>query len=141
MNKPRRLVSVLALLAAFMLLFSVLYIALEADHDCCGEDCAICAQLRACEDLLRDLGLTVEPFSQAEVAVRSVPLTLGQNETADFLREAIAELENGRIPGAEKKRAAILQQACKHAVKGGERLPDKGMPIHNCLTELPKYET
>lgn len=55
MNKPKRLSSVLALLLALVMLLSVLYIALEADHDCCGEDCAICALLRACEDLLRNL--------------------------------------------------------------------------------------
>ena len=55
MNTPKRIASALALLAAFIMLFSVLYIALEADHDCCGEGCAVCAQLRACEDLLRNL--------------------------------------------------------------------------------------
>lgn len=55
MNKTKRFAAVLALLLALVMLFSVLYIALEADHDCCGEDCAICAQLRACQDLLRNL--------------------------------------------------------------------------------------
>ena len=55
MNKPKRLASVLALLVAFIMLFSVLYIALEADHDCCGEGCAICMQIRVCEGLLRNL--------------------------------------------------------------------------------------
>ncbi len=75
-------------------------------------------------DLLEGLGLTVESFGEHEAAIRSVPVMLGQNETAAFLREAIDALENGRIPGADKKRAAILQMACKHAVKGGEPLPD-----------------
>ena len=75
-------------------------------------------------ELLEGLGLTVEPFGENEVAIRSVPVMLGQNETASFLREAIAELEDGRTPGSDKKRAAILQQACKHAVKGGEPLPE-----------------
>ena len=55
MNRPKHPASVLALLMAFIMLFSVLFIALEADHDCCGEDCAICAQIQACEDLLRNL--------------------------------------------------------------------------------------
>ncbi len=64
MNKPKRLASMLALLAAFIMLFSVLFIALEADHDCCGEDCAICTQIRACENLLRNL-LTVAVFAAA----------------------------------------------------------------------------
>lgn len=55
MNKPKHFASVLALLVAFIMLFSVLFIALEADHDCCGEGCAVCAQIQACEDLLRNL--------------------------------------------------------------------------------------
>ena len=80
------------------------------------------AVLEENRDLLNSLGLTVESFSETEVAVRSVPVILGENETALFLREAIDELAAGRIPGAEKKRAAILQTACKHAVKGGEPL-------------------
>ena len=55
MNKPKQLAAMLALLLAFVMLFSVLFLALEADHDCCGEDCAVCAQLQLCEDLLRNL--------------------------------------------------------------------------------------
>ena len=64
MNRPKRLASVLALLVAFIMLFSVAYIAFEADHNCCGEGCAVCAQIRACEDLLRNL-LTIAVFSAA----------------------------------------------------------------------------
>lgn len=75
-------------------------------------------------ELLEGVGLTVEPFSETEVAIRSVPVLLGRNESAAFLHEAIDELERGRLPGADKKRAAILQQACKHAVKGGEKLTE-----------------
>lgn len=55
MIRPKRSAAVLALLVAFLMLFSVLFIALEADHDCCGEGCAVCTQIRACEDLLRNL--------------------------------------------------------------------------------------
>ena len=55
MIKSKRIASVLVLLAAFLMLFSVLFLALEADHDCCGEGCAVCAQIQACEDLLRNL--------------------------------------------------------------------------------------
>jgi hypothetical protein len=55
MIKSKRLASVLVLLVACIMLFSVLFIALEADHDCCGEGCAVCAQIQVCEDLLRNL--------------------------------------------------------------------------------------
>ena len=44
-----------ALLLALVMILSVSFIALNAHHNCSGEDCRICAQIRACEDLLRDL--------------------------------------------------------------------------------------
>lgn len=65
MTKPKQLAAVLALLLALVMLFSAVYIALEADHDCCGEDCFVCAQLRACEELLRNLLLTAALLSAA----------------------------------------------------------------------------
>ena len=36
-----------ALLLGFQA-FSTVYIAHEADHDCCGDDCPICVQLQQC---------------------------------------------------------------------------------------------
>lgn len=65
MTRPKRLAAVLALLVAFVMLFSVLYIALEADHDCSGDDCVICAQLQICGNLLRSLFLTAALLAAA----------------------------------------------------------------------------
>jgi hypothetical protein len=65
MNRPKQLVTILALLLALVMLFSAVYIVLEADHDCGGEDCLVCAQLRACEELLRNLLLTAALLSAA----------------------------------------------------------------------------
>ena len=55
MTRPKHEAALLALVLAFVMLFSVLYIALEADHDCCGDDCVICAQLQVCGNLLKTL--------------------------------------------------------------------------------------
>ena len=85
------------------------------------------AVLEENRELLEGIGLVTEPFGAQEVAIRSVPMMLGENESESFLREAIAELENGKLPGADKKRAAILQMACKHAVKGGEPLDESDL--------------
>ena len=65
MTKPKQLSAVLTVLLALVMLFSVVYIALESEHDCCGEDCMICAQLRACEELLQNLLLTTALLSAA----------------------------------------------------------------------------
>ena len=42
------------LLAAVL---AVVMLAVEANHDCSGEDCAICRQISICENLLKTLGL------------------------------------------------------------------------------------
>ena len=51
-------------------------------------------------------------------------MVLGEPETAGFVRDVLSELETGRGISLEKKRAVLLQTACKHAVKGGERLTE-----------------
>ena len=51
-------------------------------------------------------------------------MILGEAQTRDFIRDVLAELDNGRDPTFEKKRTALLQTACKHAVKGGEPLTE-----------------
>lgn len=75
--------------------------------------------------LLAGIGLTVEPFGDTEVSIRSIPMILGQPQTRDFLHEIIDQLEGER--GAvtmEKRRASILQMACKKAIKGGDPLTE-----------------
>ena len=75
-------------------------------------------------DTLESIGLVVESFGERDIAVRTVPMILGEAQTQDFIREVITELENGKDPTFEKKRTALLQTACKHAVKGGEALTE-----------------
>lgn len=47
----------LAAVLAVVMLSSAVYIAVEADHDCSGDNCAICRQISICENLLKSLGL------------------------------------------------------------------------------------
>ena len=47
----------LAAVLAVVMLSSAIYIAVEANHNCSGEDCAICHQLQICENLLKSIGL------------------------------------------------------------------------------------
>ena len=56
-KKPCFMTRLLAAVLAVVMLFSAVYIAVEADHDCSGEDCAICRQIGICENLLKSLGL------------------------------------------------------------------------------------
>ena len=76
-------------------------------------------------DALESIGITVEAFGEKDVAVRTIPVILGEAQTKDFIRDVIGELQNGRDPTFEKKRTQLLQTACKHAVKGGEALTEE----------------
>ena len=56
-KKPCFMTRLLAAVLAVVMLSSAIYLAVEADHDCSGEDCAICHQIGVCENLLKSLGL------------------------------------------------------------------------------------
>ena len=47
---------IMGLMMLILVLFSAFYIAAEADHDCCGEGCPICACIHQCEKTLRGIG-------------------------------------------------------------------------------------
>ena len=53
----RFMTRLLAAVLAVVMLSSAVYLAVEADHDCSGDDCAICHQIGVCENLLKSLGL------------------------------------------------------------------------------------
>lgn len=86
------------------------------------------AEQRLLEDnreALESIGLVVETFGEKDVAVRTIPVILGEAQTKDFIRDVINDLQNGKDPTFEKKRTQLLQTACKHAVKGGETLTEE----------------
>ena len=85
-------------------------------------------------EALESIGLVVEAFGEKDVAVRTIPVILGEAQTKGFVTDVIAELETGRDPTFEKKRTALLQAACKHAVKGGEPLTET--QIRSLLDEM-----
>ncbi len=77
------------------------------------------------QELLRSIGLNVEPFGETEVAIRAIPMILGQPQAGDLLRDVLEQLEGERgVITLEKRRAGILALACKKAVRSGEQLTE-----------------
>ncbi|MCR4819046.1 MAG: hypothetical protein K5841_08840 [Fretibacterium sp.] len=69
MAEKRRLISCfIAALFVFVILSSLFFIVLEADHDCTGEHCPVCHQINICERALK---------SGFAVAVLVAPVLLG----------------------------------------------------------------
>ncbi len=47
---------IFAVLLLMLTIFSSVYIITESEHDCEGEDCAICHMIEICEGILRNTG-------------------------------------------------------------------------------------
>jgi len=54
-KKTKITACIIGALVLFIVLFSSFYIAVEADHDCSGDNCSICACIEQCETALRNL--------------------------------------------------------------------------------------
>ena len=73
-EKQRRMLAwAAALLIVALVSLSALFIATHAAHDCTGEDCAVCAELKVCGSAVRGLGKAV-----AAVAVSVILLKLAE---------------------------------------------------------------
>ena len=51
----KNMAAVLAVLVLVIMLFSVIYVATESNHQCEGSDCPICHQISICEHVLKTL--------------------------------------------------------------------------------------
>lgn len=59
MDKKRKILAVFfAVSFILVILYSILFISMELNHDCVGEDCQICYQISICQDTLKKLSLT-----------------------------------------------------------------------------------
>ena len=75
------------------------------------------------ETLLK-AGFDLSPFGDSAVQLRGVPIVLGQPQAESCLREALDELAENPNAAPADRTSRVIQMACKHAVKGGERLPE-----------------
>ena len=75
--------------------------------------------------LLAEAGFDAEDFGEQTVKLHSVPVMLGTPQAEGCFQEALEELAYAGSLSEQKRVERIMQAACKHAVKGGERLPDE----------------
>ena len=81
-KKTRVLTMLLAAVMALVMLSSAAYIAAESHHDCTGEDCAICHQIKACEELLKGIGLAAAAAVMAAVSYTLCDADVSHDEAA-----------------------------------------------------------
>lgn len=90
--------------------------------------------------VLKEAGFEVEPFDNTCVALHAIPTLFGENESPrELLLEALAEWQAGRGQVTrERLRKRVAQMACKHAIKGGDKLDD--VQVKGFLREMLKSD-
>lgn len=59
-KNSRKIAGITCFLIAFVLIFSFIFIAERAEHDCTGTDCPICACLQQAQQIIHQLGTGTE---------------------------------------------------------------------------------
>ena len=81
------------------------------------------AKIEVYAEEIRAAGYDVEPFGDNAFQLRAVPNVLGVPQGRDVFIDLLDNLGELRVLATQQKRRdAILQMACKKAVKGGDRL-------------------
>lgn len=75
------------------------------------------------KEALQQAGFDLEPFGDDTLQMRGVPIILGNPQAEKCLLEALDSFTDG-IASLPDRTSRVIQMACKHAVKGGERLPE-----------------
>ena len=80
-------------------------------------------KIEAYREAIRAAGFDIEPFGDDAYQIRAVPNVLGIPQTKSAFLDMVDRLGELRVLStAQKRRDAILQMACKKAVKGGDKL-------------------
>lgn len=79
------------------------------------------------EKALRQAGFDLSPLGEDALQLRGVPIILGQPQAEKCLREVLDSLVHNPSVLIADRTTRVIQMACKHAVKGGEKLPQESV--------------
>ena len=81
------------------------------------------ARIEQYKEEIQSAGFDVEPFGDNAYQIRAVPNVLGEPQGREAFLEMVDHLGELRaLSTRQKRRDAILQMACKKAIKGGDKL-------------------
>ena len=86
-----------------------------------GRDMALFEEIRP---YLEKAGFQAEAFDERSVAVHAIPTLFGENgDPKELFLEALDQWQQGRgEKTSDRMRSQVAQMACKHAIKGGDKL-------------------
>lgn len=86
-----------------------------------GRDMALFEEI---QPYLEKAGFQAETFDERSVAVHAIPTLFGENgDPKELFLEALDQWQQGRgEKTSDRMRSQVAQMACKHAIKGGDKL-------------------
>jgi DNA mismatch repair protein MutL len=91
------------------------------------------------QNLLVEMGFSVEPFGPTDFVIRTVPAILADRNPAEVLQLMIQDIESRNAPGALTIEEKILRRVCKAAaIKAGQTLTHQEMD--HLLRQLERCE-
>ena len=81
------------------------------------------AKIEQYSEEIKSAGFDIEPFGEDAYQIRAVPNVLGVPQSRSAFLDMVDHLGELRVLSTQQKRRdAILQMACKKAIKGGDKL-------------------
>ncbi len=75
---------------------------------------------------LETIGFDIEDFGAMTISVRAVPAFIDSLHIGSFISDAVVAIRSfGKKAQSELLRASLIQSACKHAIKAGQRISDE----------------
>ena len=89
-------------------------------------------------DLLRQIGMEIEPFGPRTFVIRAIPHTIRLDEAETLVGDLLGELKR-EGSAMEKRDRALHTMACRAAVKFGDRLsPEDMTALIQALESMPR---
>lgn len=79
-------------------------------------------------DRFRELGFDIEEFGPMSVSVHSIPAGLKKESVEKLVHDLLATMKRqGSVTELDIVRASLIQSSCKHAIKAGQMLDNRGI--------------
>lgn len=72
--------------------------------------------------LFQNLGFELEWFGDNSIAIRSIPIIMGEPCSGEFFSDIIADIESDNKKHSSPKEKMIVNMSCKSSIKAGDKL-------------------
>ena len=76
-----------------------------------------------------NLGFEIEWFGESTIAIRSVPILMGEPCTGEFFNNILDSLKESTLSAATPLEKIIISMACKNSIKAGDNITPEEISV------------